>query len=83
MDIEGGELIALQGAERFLSETKQKIKMACCVYHRPSDEKDIAALLERCGFTVSYSTGYVLTDFLDESMLPSFRRGVIRASKNL
>ena len=82
MDIEGGELKVLQDAERFLLHTTQKLKIACCVYHRASDAENIEALLRRCGFSVGYSEGYMLTDFLDESMLPSFRKGVIRALKN-
>lgn len=82
MDIEGGELKVLQDAEQYLSHTTQKLKIACCVYHRTSDAENIEALLRRCGFSVSYSEGYMLTDFLDDTMLPSFRKGVIRAVKN-
>lgn len=81
MDIEGGELPALQGCRAFLKTTAQKLKIACCVYHRVNDAEMIEQLLKDCGFSVSYSSGYVLTDFLDESMLPSLRKGVIRAVK--
>lgn len=82
MDIEGGELPALQGCQDFLKTTSQKLKIACCVYHRVNDAERIGQLLKESGFAVSYSSGYVLTDFLDESMLPSLRKGVIRAVKN-
>lgn len=82
MDIEGGELPALQGCQVFLKTTSKKLKIACCVYHRVNDAEIIEQLLKDGGFTVSYSSGYVLTDFLDESMLPSLRKGVIRAVKN-
>lgn len=82
MDIEGGELKVLQDAEQYLSRTTQKLKIACCVYHRTSDADNIETLLRRCSFSVSYSEGYMLTDFLDDAMLPSFRKGIIRAVKN-
>lgn len=82
MDIEGGELPALSGCASFLGETNQKLKLACCVYHRVSDAEMMEKLLKDCGFSVSYSSGYILTDFLDDSKLPSLRKGVIRAEKN-
>ena len=82
MDIEGGELPSLQGCQAFLKTISQKLKIACCVYHRVNDAEMIEQLMKTCGFSVSYSSGYVLTDFLDESMLPSLRKGVIRAVKN-
>jgi len=83
MDIEGGELLAIKDAEQILKTTKQKIKIACCVYHRIDDAENIKLILKRCGFSVSFSSGYILTDFLDESKLLSFRKGVIYATKNL
>lgn len=82
MDIEGGELPALQGCQVFLKTTSKKLKIACCVYHRVNDAEMIERLLKESGFAISYSSGYILTDFLDESMLPSLRKGVIRAVKN-
>lgn len=83
MDIEGGELPAIQGCQAFLQKTTQKLKVACCVYHRVNDAAMIEQLMKDCGFSVSYSSGYVLTDFLDESMLPTLRKGIIRAEKKL
>ena len=82
MDIEGGELPALQGAERFLKTTDQRLKLAVCVYHRVNDAESIEKLLKDCGFSISFSSGYVLTSFLDDSLLPTLRKGVIRAKKN-
>ena len=82
MDIEGGELPALCNSESFLFGTAQKLKIACCVYHRVNDAETIEKILKNCGFSITYSSGYILTDFLDESMLPSLRKGVIRAVKN-
>ena len=82
MDIEGGELPALQSAEPFLKATDQKLKIACCVYHRVNDAEKIEDLLRANGFAVSFSSGYILTDYLDDSLLPTLRKGVARAVKN-
>jgi hypothetical protein len=82
MDIEGGELPALQGAERFLKTTNQKLKLTACVYHRVNDAEMIEKLLRDCGYSTSFSSGYILTDFLDDSLLPTLRKGVIRAIKS-
>jgi len=82
MDIEGGELPSLLGAERFLKTTKQKLKLAACVYHRVNDAEIIGKLLKECGFSYTFSSGYILTGFLDDSLLPTLRKGVVRAEKN-
>lgn len=82
MDIEGGELTALQSAEHFLKETTKKLKIAACVYHRVNDAEMIESLLKECGFSISYSSGYILTNFMDNTLLPTLRKGVIRAEKN-
>lgn len=43
MDIEGGEISALEGARRVITETKPKLAIA--VYHRPSDIWNIPKLV--------------------------------------
>lgn len=79
MDVEGSELSVLEGAKDILQ--KGKIRMAVTTYHRMGDEDKIAEYLEKRGFKIEFSSGYML--FLYDSMglkPPYFRRGVIRAS---
>ena len=48
MDIEGAELLALQGAENVLSNAKD-VKLAICTYHRKDDFRNITDLFSTKG----------------------------------
>ena len=76
MDIEGAEREVLCASESFL--TSHRVKLACAVYHRHDDAEFIKAELERIGFSVEFSDGYILTSFND-FIYPYFRRGMIYA----
>ena len=47
MDIEGAELDALKGSEKFIH--KYQPDMAICVYHKPEDILDIPLLINSYG----------------------------------
>lgn len=52
MDIEGAEVMALQGASRTIRDHKPK--MAVCVYHKPTDMVEIPAIIEKFNSNYSY-----------------------------
>lgn len=79
MDIEGAEIDVLKASLDFLCNTGKKIKLAICCYHRRNDAQEIEKLIEKIGYSYSYSDGYILASFFDPSEIPSLRRGVIRA----
>ncbi len=58
MDIEGAEMQALRGAQGLLQG--QNITLAVCVYHYKNDNRIIGEWLQKQGFSVRNSNGYVL-----------------------
>ena len=76
MDIEGAEREVLAASRDFL--VSNRVKLACCVYHRQDDERVLGALLESYGFRLSFSDGYMLTG-VNGIRHPYFRRGVMYA----
>jgi len=80
MDIEGGEMDVVKGAERLLGES-DKIKIASAVYHRITDADEMSVFFKKIGYDFSFSKGYILTSFLDNTGIPSLRQGIIRAWK--
>lgn len=71
MDIEGAELIALQGAEQLIE--KGKLFISVCTYHLDDIGENIKNFMERKGYTCAYTPG-VMT-FGEEP--PYFRKGVL------
>lgn len=79
MDIEGAEPAALDGGADFLTNHKN-VKVAVCAYHNLRDEKLITEKLEKYGFKISVSEGYM--NFLWTEVEPKlFVRGIIRGVK--
>lgn len=81
MDIEGGELEALQGSESLLK--KNNINLAVCVYHHSNDNCEIGEWLQKRGYKTENSHGYILCqgDWELESDETDFRKGLIFAQK--
>lgn len=79
-DIEGYELEMLDGAQSILSQMSP-LKIVICTYHRQEDEKLFGDILEKMGYAVKASNGYMI--FYNHRNLepPYLRRGLIRASK--
>jgi hypothetical protein len=78
IDVDGNEKKVLDGASELLSG-KSPLKIAICTYHKNDDEKDFTSLLEKHGFSVTPSKGYMI-HFYDKKMkTPYLRRGLIRA----
>lgn len=76
MDIEGAELNVLTSSESFLKANK--IKLACCTYHRQDDAKNISEYLTKLGFKISFTDGYMLPS-CNGVHFPYFRKAMIHA----
>lgn len=76
MDIEGSEFDVLTASESFLRTNK--IKLACCTYHRQDDAKNISNYLTKLGFKISFTDGYMLPPH-NGIRFPYFRKAMIHA----
>ena len=75
IDAEGGEAEILNGCEALLS-SNQQLKIALCCCHRPNDEFLFNELLEKKGFSVSFTKGYMIF-YEPEIFLPTYlRKGI-------
>ena len=72
MDIEGAELLALQGAAKIMTDSKD-IRLAICAYHGKDDFKKISCLFSEKGLQYDYIDGIFLNN--------EFRIGMVRAKK--
>lgn len=77
MDIEGAEVLALQGAKNIL-RNNDDIKLLVCTYHKESDEEKVREIL--CNYDISSSNGYMVFIYDDNLKEPYFRRGVLKAN---
>ena len=77
-DIEGAEILLLQGAQKILSNHKP-LKIVVCTYHRQNDAEVIDNLLKKHGFYTEFSKGYMIFKFDNYLTEPYLRRGLIRA----
>ena len=78
IDVEGAEQNVLNSCKTVLSG-KVPVKIALCTYHKSNDEKDFTELLQKYGFSVSKSKGYMIHYYDKNIKVPWLRRGLIRA----
>lgn len=79
MDIEGAEESVIQGNKDFLT-SQNKIKLACCTYHKAHHAEIISSLLKDMGYKLEFSDGYMLFPWDKHQQPPYFRKGLIRAT---
>jgi hypothetical protein len=79
IDVDGYESKLLNGCKRIL-ERDQKLKIALCTYHNQDDYKIFSEFLNKEGFEISSSKGYMIF-YWGEIKKPYIRKGVIRALK--
>lgn len=79
-DIECAEADFLEGSHSILAGNKN-LKVAITTYHKQNDEVELKEVLEKYGFTTSFSNGYMLFPHYEPLKPPYFRRGLIRATK--
>ncbi|WP_291399332.1 FkbM family methyltransferase [Daejeonella sp.] len=82
IDVDGAEKVVMEGAEKIITE-QIPLQIALCTYHKQEDEGIYTSLLNKKGFQVEASKGFMIfinggLKFLNK---PFFRRGLIRASK--
>lgn len=58
MDIEGSEMLALQGAKTFLTNGKN-FSFSVCTYHKKDDVKTIPAFFESLGYKAEFTKKYL------------------------
>lgn len=78
MDIEGAEELVVKGNANFFKNNK--IKIACCTYHKANHYEKLRELFENWGYSVTSSNGYMLCFIDDVFTPPFFRKGLIRAT---
>jgi hypothetical protein len=78
IDVDGAERHVLRSCEPLL-QSGIPLKIALCTYHQADDEKEFTSLLEKHGFTVSPSGGYMIHFYDKQIKAPYLRRGLIRA----
>jgi hypothetical protein len=74
MDIEGGERLALRGADRTLRVEAGQIDYAICTYHKENDAQEINDTLSSCGFQSEFTDGYI---YYENKMRKAILRKVI------
>ncbi|MBC7695247.1 MAG: FkbM family methyltransferase [Burkholderiales bacterium] len=81
IDVDGAEQDLINGAQKTISD---KVDMlAICTYHKTNDNKDFSELLLSKNYRIENSNGYMLFYFDSGFEAPYFRRGLIKAKKNI
>lgn len=83
LDVEGAEASVLEGASAFLKE-RCISDLLVCTYHKNGDSEKLSAMLRSFGYTIVFSSGYML--FLTEGYKAQppydFRKGLLHAKRN-
>lgn len=79
-DIEGAELLALEGMKNVL-ESSNTLELLMCAYHYQKEENDIRHYFRNFNFNINTRKGYMF--FLQDKNqeYPFFRRGVLEIEK--
>jgi hypothetical protein len=82
IDVDGGEKDLLRGASKILDESKH-LKISLCTYHQKNDFREFKTLLEKLGYNIFPSKGYMIF-YLDEPLEePYLRKALLFASKQI
>lgn len=79
-DVEGQELSLLEGAREMLSRPG-KLRISICSYHSQKDEVEIKSKLEKYGFSIGNSKGFLILWVQRKLAAPYLRRGVVYGSR--
>jgi hypothetical protein len=82
MDIEGNETKVVKSCIDLMRSDKD-ICFSCCTYHKQNDAVILKDIFESNGYNTTFSDGYML--FLHDRLIryPYFRKGIIRATKQI
>lgn len=80
LDVDGAERGVLEGCSEILSSRKP-LKIDLAIYHRITDQKEFAEMLEKHDFKIMFSKGFML-NYYDLKIKPPFlRKGLIYATR--
>ncbi len=81
VDIEGNEMLMLEGCKSSFVNKKIK-RVVICTYHKQDDYKAIENILLSNNFQISHSDGFMIYIYDENIRPPYLRRGLIRATHN-
>ncbi len=81
IDVDGAEQKVISSSNMLLDSGKP-LKVALCTYHKNDDEAIFTGLLQKKGFRVSTSRGYMVYYFDKKMKAPFLRRGLVRAVRS-
>ena len=82
MDIEGAEIMALNGARESMADKQYRLEV--CSYHKPDDREKIEMVMKQYGYYISCTKGYMVNihgDNMEDPTPRVFVRGIVRGYK--